>query len=83
MRKLLIATTAAIGLLAAPLAAQAATSSSTSSGMGHVSKHATVRTHTAKSEAPRHHTAMSQKKVNCPPGSQNPACHPTTTGTVR
>ncbi|MBB4039209.1 hypothetical protein GGR34_000844 [Microvirga flocculans] len=83
MKKFLIATSTLICLMGAPLAAQAAASSSqpaTSTEKAQPPKHATVRHHTAK-----HRSAMNQSKkhVKCAPGSQNPACHPTSTGSVR
>jgi Ni/Co efflux regulator RcnB len=87
MKKFLIAASTLVCLMAAPLTAQAATTSSqtsTTSEMPRVSKHATVRHHTARRHATRHHSAMNQakKNVNCPPGSQNAACHPSTTGSA-
>ncbi len=64
MRKLLIAASTLVCLMATPLVAQAATTSSqpSTSGAPEVSKHATVRHHLAQHQAPRHHTAMSHAK---------------------
>lgn len=84
MKKFLIATSALVCLMGAPLAAQAATSASQSSSeMPKASKHATVRHHTAQRHtSTRHHTAMNKKNVSCPPGSQNAACQPSSTGAI-
>jgi hypothetical protein len=87
MKNFLIATSTLICLMAAPLAAQAATASSQSSATSEpaqIHKHATVRHHMAQNTTSKHRTTMSQAKKNeaCPPGSQNPACHPSTTGSV-
>jgi Ni/Co efflux regulator RcnB len=86
MKKFLIAASALVCLMGAPLAAQAATSSSQSSSEMPRAKHATVRHHTAQRHATaRRHAAMSQtkKNMNCPPGSQSTACQPSSTGSIR
>lgn len=83
MKKFLVATSALACLLAAPLAAQAATSSSTGYETPQPAKHATVRHHTAKQEKTKHHMAMNKHKANCPPGSQSAACSPSSTGSTK
>ncbi|WP_414473547.1 hypothetical protein [Microvirga sp. M2] len=82
MKTFLITTSALACLMAAPLAAQAATtpaqpSQSSQPSMGSEApkpqKHATVRHHTAKHHTPRHHTAMNKNKN----------ANPTSTGSTR
>ncbi|MBA1156348.1 hypothetical protein [Microvirga mediterraneensis] len=74
MKHLLIAVSTLAFLAGAPLAAQAATSSTTHP------KHSTVRHHTASKKS---HMNQAKNKVSCPAGSTNPACHPSSTGSVR
>jgi hypothetical protein len=76
MKNLLIATSALMILMAGPLGAQAATTSSSQQP----SRHTMVQHH-----AVRHHTAMNQAKktLACPTGSQDPSCRAATTGSVR
>jgi hypothetical protein len=86
MKKFLIATSTLACLMAAPLAAQAATAyPPTSSEAAQPQKHPMVKHHASKHQAIRHHTAMNQtkNKTNCPPGSQNAACQPASTGSVK
>ncbi|MGO4525920.1 hypothetical protein AB4097_13755 [Microvirga sp. 2MCAF35] len=74
MKHLLIAMSTLAFLAGAPLAAQAATSSSTHP------KHATVRHHTASKKS---HMNEAKKNASCPAGSTSAACHPSSTGSVR
>ncbi len=88
MKKFLIATSTLACLLAAPLAAQAATASQQSSGTYEAAqpkKHAMPKHHASKHQAVRHHTAMNsaKTKANCPAGSQSAACQPSSTGSVK
>jgi len=88
MKKFLIATSTLACLMAAPLAAQAATTPqqpSASSEAAQPQKHPMARHHAAKHQAIRHHTAMNQTKAkaNCPAGSQSTACQPASTGSTK
>ncbi|WP_114942983.1 hypothetical protein [Microvirga calopogonii] len=75
MKHLLIAVSTLAFLAGAPLAAQAATSST-----ANPPKHSTVRHHTASKKS---HMNQAKRNVSCPAGSTSAACHPTSTGSVR